>query len=100
MATTLAELKKNRKKGFEEIKKRSQEVTKPAKKEYNDQRFWNPTVDKSGSGFAIIRFLDAPKGEGTQWVRYWDHGFKGIGGWYIENSLTSLNEKDPVKLAA
>ena len=67
------------------------------KKSYTDERFWKPTVDKAGNGYAVIRFLPAPKGEELPWIRYWDHGFKGPTGlWYIENSLTSIGQSDPV----
>jgi len=61
-----------------------------------DNRFWKPEVDKAGNGYAVIRFLPAPEGEDIPWVRLWDHGFQGPGGWYIENSLTTLNKPDPV----
>jgi len=64
-----------------------------------DDRFWQPEVDKAGNGMAVIRFLAAPAVDGDEalpWVRYWNHGFQGPGGWYIENSLTTLNQKDPV----
>ena len=33
------------------------------------------------------------------WARLWSHAFQGPGGWYIENSLTTLNKKDPVSEA-
>jgi len=66
-------------------------------KSYADDRFWKPTVDKAGNGYAVLRFLPAPEGEDLPWVRYWDHGFKGPTGlWYIENSLTSIGQTDPV----
>lgn len=61
-----------------------------------DSRFWKPEVDKSGNGFAVIRFLPAPAGEDVPFVRVWDHGFQGPGGWYIDKSLTTLGQKDPV----
>lgn len=61
-----------------------------------DTRFWKPDVDKAGNGYAVIRFLPAPEGEDIPWVRLWDHGFQGPGGWYIENSLTTLGKPDPV----
>ena len=66
------------------------------KKSYSDDRFWKPELDKSGNGFAIIRFLPTPEGEEMPWVSYWDHGFQGPGGWYIEKSLTTLGKQDPV----
>lgn len=66
-------------------------------KSYGDDRMWKPTVDKAGNGYAVLRFLPAPSGEELPWVRYWDHGFKGPTGlWYIENSLTSIGQQDPV----
>ena len=62
-----------------------------------DDRIWKPTVDKAGNGYAVIRFLPAGGGEDLPWVRYWDHGFKGsTGRWYIEKSLTSIGQPDPV----
>ena len=67
------------------------------KKNYDDDRIWKPTVDKSGNGYAVIRFLPSTEGQELPWVRYWDHGFKGpTGMWYIENSLTSIGQPDPV----
>jgi len=66
------------------------------KNPYVDDRFWKPEVDKSGNGYAVIRFLPAIEGENLPWARVWSHAFQGPGGWYIENSLTTLNQKDPV----
>ena len=67
------------------------------KNKYGDDRVWKPTVDKAGNGYAEFRFLPAPEGEDLPWVRYWDHGFKGpTGQWYIEKSLTSIGQQDPV----
>ena len=67
------------------------------KKSYDDERIWKPTVDKAGNGYAVLRFLPASEGSDLPWVRYWDHGFKGPTGlWYIENSLTSIGQADPV----
>ena len=61
-----------------------------------DERFWKPEMDKTGVGSAIIRFLPAPEGEELPWVKIYSHAFQGPGGWYIENSLTTLGQKDPV----
>ena len=61
-----------------------------------DERLWKPEVDKTGNGFAIIRFLPAPEGEDIPWAKVYSHAFQGPGGWYIENSLTTLGGKDPV----
>jgi hypothetical protein len=61
-----------------------------------DERFWKPEMDKTGVGSAIIRFLPAPDGEELPWVKMYAHAFQGNGGWYIENSLTTIGQKDPV----
>jgi len=67
-----------------------------AKKSYGDDSYWKPELDKTGNGFAVVRFLPTPEGEEMPWVSYFDHGFQGPGGWYIEKSLTTLNKQDPV----
>ena len=62
-----------------------------------DDRFWQPTRDKAGNGYAVIRFLPGDAEAATPWVRYWDHAFKGpTGQWYIEKSLTSIGQQDPL----
>ena len=61
-----------------------------------DERLWKPEVDKAGNGYAVIRFLPAPTGEDLPWAQVWSHAFQGPGGWYIENSLTTLGQKDPL----
>ncbi len=61
-----------------------------------DERLWKLEVDKAGNGYAVIRFLPAPEGEELPWAKVWSHAFQGPGGWYIENSLTTLGQKDPV----
>ena len=61
-----------------------------------DDRLWKLEVDKSGNGYAVIRFLPAPDGEDLPFVKLYSHAFQGPGGWYIENSLTTLGGKDPV----
>jgi len=96
---SFANLKKARKLDFskltEEIEKLNT-INKGNNGNSADDRLWKLTVDKAGNGHAVIRFLPAPKGEDIPWVRIWDHGFQGPGGWYIENSLTTLGKKDPV----
>ena len=65
----------------------------------DDTRFWQPSVDKSGNGMAVIRFLPAPAVDGDDalpWVRTFNHGFQGPGGWFIDNCLTTINDKCPV----
>jgi len=64
-----------------------------------EDHFWKPEVDKAGNGYAVIRFLPQPSVDGDDalpWVKVFNHGFQGPGGWYIENSLTTLGQKDPV----
>lgn len=61
-----------------------------------DDRLWKPEMDKTGNGYAVVRFLPAPDGEDLPWVKMYSHGFQGPGGWYIENSLTTIGQKDPV----
>jgi hypothetical protein len=61
-----------------------------------DERLWKPEMDKTGNGFAVIRFLPAPEGEDVPWAKMYSHAFQGPGGWYIENSLTTTGQKDPV----
>jgi hypothetical protein len=62
----------------------------------SDDRLWKPEVDKAGNGYAVIRFLPAPNGEELPWAKMYSHAFQGPGGWYIENSLTTLGQKDPL----
>ena len=66
------------------------------KNKYQDDRLWKPELDKTGNGYAVIRFLPAVEGEDLPWQRVWSHAFQDKGGWYIENSLTTLGQKDPV----
>ena len=94
---SFADLKKSKNKNLESLTKELQNLDKKTSYSNKDDRFWSLTVDKVGNGHAIIRFLPTTKGEDLPWVRLWDHGFQGPGGqWYIENSLTSINKKDPV----
>ena len=98
---SFANLKSARGTSIDNLLKAAEAVsTKPETKSYVDERFWKPTQDKAGNGYAVIRFLPAKEGEDLPWVRYWDHGFKGPTGlWYIENSLTSINQPDPLSEA-
>jgi hypothetical protein len=96
---SFANLKKARKSNFSKLTEEIEKLNTTNKNNNGnsaDDRFWKLTVDKAGNGHAIIRFLPAPQGEDIPWVRVWDHGFQGPGGWYIENSLTTLGKKDPV----
>ena len=98
MSSALEALKKS-KSNFDILtKKLENTIEQPEKKnKYQDDRLWKPELDKSGNGYAVIRFLPAIEGEDMPWQRVWHHAFQGPGGqWYIENSLTTLNKKDPV----
>ena len=67
------------------------------KKSYVDERLWKPELEKSGNGYAVIRFLPSVEGEDMPWSKVWNHAFQGpTGQWYIENSLTTVGQKDPV----
>ena len=97
MATSFAALKKSRSSSLSKLVTETAKINAPAEGSNEDNRFWTPTVDKAGNGYAVIRFLPEPKGEDLPWVRVFSHGFQGPAGkWYIENSLTTFNEKDPV----
>jgi hypothetical protein len=61
-----------------------------------DDRLWKPEMGKDGVGSAVIRFLPAPDGEELPWAKMYSHAFQGPGGWYIENSLTTIGQKDPL----
>ena len=81
---------------FEKLQSELAKVNAPTQTSYEDARLWKPDLDKSGNGFAILRFLPQPSGEDLPWVRLWNHAFSGPGGWYIENSLTTIGKNDPV----
>ena len=93
--------------GFNDLKKQSSlgnltaKLVKEVEKQNNtgggaDERLWKPEMDKTGNGYAVIRFLPAPDGEDLPWVKLFSHAFQGPGGWYIENSVTTIGGKDPV----
>ena len=98
MANSFASLKKSRNSSLDKLLQETAKLNDSGQQQSNgpDERIWKPTVDKAGNGYAVIRFLPEPSGEELPWVRVFDHGFQGPGGWYIENSLTTLNQKDPV----
>ena len=94
---SFANLKRSRG-NFDKLTKELEKVATPTTNQNSsgDERFWKPELDKTGNGFAVIRFLPAVEGEELPWARVWSHAFQGPGGWYIENSLTTLGQKDPV----
>ena len=91
---SFSDFKKRSQSSIGELTKKIEELNK--KDSYKDDRFWRPELDKSSNGYAVIRFLPATEGEDLPWAKYYSHGFKGKGGWYIEKSRTTLGEKDPV----
>ena len=97
---SFANLKSNRSAAINKLVQAAEQANPQEKTAYGDDRFWKPTRDKAGNGYAVVRFLPAGEGEDLPWVKYWDHGFKGPTGlWYIENSLTSIGQPDPVSEA-
>ena len=92
---SFSDLKRNSANSFEKL---NQELTKLNTNQSNsrDDRLWTCATDKAGNGYAIIRFLPAPAGEDVPFIRLFTHGFKGPGGWYIENSLTTIGQQDPI----
>ena len=90
---SFASLKKS---SFTDLLSKAENLNKSEQKQGPDERLWKPEVDKAGNGYAVIRFLPAPDGEDLPWAQVWSHAFQGPGGWYIENSLTTLGKKDPV----
>jgi len=94
---SFADLKKNQ--GVAGLKNLQDELEKMNKKDSatssDDDRFWKLSVDKSGVGAAVIRFLPESDGDSLPWVLLYEHAFKGPGGWYIEKSRTSLGKGNP-----
>lgn len=95
MTTSFADLKKARSSSFDKLNQQLQKLDNSTPNQNDD--YWKLEVDKAGNGYAVIRFLPSPKGEDLPFVRVFDHGFQGPGGWYIENSLTTIGgQDDPV----
>lgn len=96
MTSSFSSLKKTRSSSFEKLNSQLQKMGTNQSTSKDDGKYWKCATDKAGNGYAVIRFLPAPSGEDMPFVRMWDHGFQGTGGWYIENSLTTLGQDDPV----
>jgi len=90
---SFSSLKNNKASVFQQLQKQLEKSTQVGTV---DERFWKLTTDKAGNGFAIIRFLPASDGEDMPFVKLYSHAFQGPGGWYIENSLTTLGANDPL----
>jgi len=96
MTSNFASLKKARSSSFDKLNSQLQKMNTQGGSNSAQDDMWKLEVDKAGNGYAVLRFLPAPSGEDMPFVRIWDHGFQGPGGWYIENSLTTLGQDDPV----
>lgn len=96
MTTSFSALKKARSSSFDKLNQQLQKMNTNGGSNAEDDKYWKLEVDKAGNGYAVLRFLPAPQGEDMPFVRMWDHGFQGPGGWYIENSLTTIGAEDPV----
>jgi hypothetical protein len=93
---SFADLKRNSSSNFDKLNKELSKLNTSNQSSNSDDRLWRCATDKAGNGYAVIRFLPAPNGEDFPFVRIWDHGFQGPGGWYIEKSLSTFGETDPV----
>ena len=92
---SFSDFKKKSKNSIEQLaKKLEQDIG--TKKDFKDDRFWRPELDKTGSGYAVIRFLPAVEGEDIPWAKIYSHAFRGKGGWFIENCPTAIGQKCPV----
>lgn len=96
MTTSFESLKRNSKSSLNDLAEKLNNFSNKTQRA-EDNRFWEPTVDKAKNGYAVIRFLPSPPNEDMPFVRIWDHGFQGPSGkWYIEKSLTTIGAQDPV----
>lgn len=97
MTQSFEQLKRNSRDSFSKLTEQLEKLSDKKSYSKDEGNYWKPEVDKAGNGFAVIRFLPAPQGEDVPFVQMFDHGFQGpTGKWYIENSLTTLGQKDPV----
>ena len=96
MASNFASLKTSSSASLDSLSSQLEKLNPSQQSRAGDDRFWTPTVDKAGNGYAVIRFLPASANEDVPFVRVFSHGFQGPGGWYIENSLTTIGQKDPI----
>ena len=94
---TFADLKRKSQTNFQFLQKELEKSSNA--KAGADERLWRPELDATGNGYAVIRFLPAPDGEALPWAKLYAHAFQGPGGWFIENSLTTLGQNDPVSAA-
>jgi hypothetical protein len=93
---SFSDLKNSRQKSIDKINQKLLEQSEASKGFADDVRFWKADLDKSGNGYAVLRFLPAPPDEDLPWAKSWNHGFQGVGGWYIEECPTTVGKKCPV----
>ena len=93
---SFSSLKRDSASAFEKLTRELEKVSSGDNGSNRDDNLWKPEMDKSGNGYAVIRFLPAPDGEDLPWAKIFSHAFQGPGGWYIENSLTTIGKSDPV----
>lgn len=91
---SFSQLKKTN--SVKDLQEKLKRTTGANKKDYSDDRYWSATQDKSGNGKAVIRFLPPPIGEDVPFVKLFSYGFKGPGGWFIENCPTTIGLPSPV----
>ncbi len=92
---SFANLKKKRQSNFDKLKSQLEGLS--PKNTVTEEEYWKPVLDKAtGIGSAVIRFLPSKDADGLPWVKVFSHYFQGPGGWYIEKSLTTIGQKDPV----
>ena len=93
---SFSSLKRDSGSAFDKLTKELEKVASGDNASKRDDNLWKPEMDKSSNGYAVIRFLPAPDGEDIPWAKLFSHAFQGPGGWYIENSLTTIGKSDPV----
>ena len=93
---SFSSLKRDSGSAFDKLTKELEKVASGDNASKRDDNLWKPEMDKSSNGYAVIRFLPAPDGEDLPWAKLFSHAFQGPGGWYIENSLTTIGKSDPV----
>lgn len=97
--SSFANLKRSSGSSLEKLSKAVESMNSTSNYNDGEDKYWKPEVDKTGNAFAVIRFLPSPPQDGDSgipWAKYYDHGFQGVGGWYIEKSLTTIGKQDPV----
>lgn len=95
---SFANLKRSSGSSLEKLSKAVESMNSSGSYNDGEDKYWKPELDKAGNAFAVIRFLPSSPQDGDDglpWCKYYDHGFQGTGGWYIEKSLTSIGQQDP-----